>query len=117
MREETDLQDAYAAAQLTLQHGGAESAGYLRIYGRVAADRVEELAADASRLLAGALRAPIVCDVADIAEPNGATVDLLARIRLAARGLGVSVQFTNVSPALDELLAVSGLQDVLPYAD
>jgi hypothetical protein len=56
--------------------------------------------------------APIVVDVGALA-PDVVTIDVLARLQLAARRLGRRVQLRNVSDELQELVAFVGLADVL----
>ncbi len=52
------------------------------------------------------------CDVVGV-EPGLATVDAHARLQLASRPLGCRVELVNASPALRELIAFMGLEDVL----
>jgi ABC-type transporter Mla MlaB component len=54
-----------------------------------------------------------LCDVSGV-ESDGATVDALARLQLAARRHGCQVRLRHASPDLLELLAFMGLSDVLP---
>ena len=54
-----------------------------------------------------------LCDVNGI-EPDGMTVDALARLQLAARRHGCEVRLRHASSELLELLAFMGLRDVLP---
>jgi anti-anti-sigma regulatory factor len=54
----------------------------------------------------------IVCDVGALA-PDAATVDVLARLQLAARRLGREVRLRNASGELRDLIAFVGLRDVL----
>ena len=56
---------------------------------------------------------PIVIDV-DSTAPDLVTVDDLARLQLAARRAGCSIQLRNASEALRKLIALVGLADVLP---
>jgi hypothetical protein len=56
---------------------------------------------------------PIVIDVNSIA-PDLVSVDDLARLQLAARRAGRSIQLRNASEALRALIALVGLVDVLP---
>ena len=56
---------------------------------------------------------PIVIDVHAVA-PDLCTVDDLARLQLAARRAGCSIQLRNAGAALRELIALVGLADVLP---
>jgi ABC-type transporter Mla MlaB component len=55
----------------------------------------------------------IVCDVAQVVEPDVAAVDALARLQVAARRLGRRVRVRNASPEFRRLLAFMGLADVL----
>ncbi|MGH2429177.1 MAG: STAS domain-containing protein [Candidatus Limnocylindria bacterium] len=57
---------------------------------------------------------PIVCHVADVAEPDLDTVDALARLQLTAQRLGCKVWLHDASSELRELLALVGLRDVVP---
>jgi ABC-type transporter Mla MlaB component len=54
-----------------------------------------------------------LCDVSGV-EPDGVTVDALARLQLAARRHGCQVRLRHASGELLELLAFMGLRDVLP---
>ena len=55
----------------------------------------------------------ILCDVAGV-EPDGVTVDALARLQLAARRNGCQVRLRHASDELLDLVAFMGLADVLP---
>jgi ABC-type transporter Mla MlaB component len=52
------------------------------------------------------------CDVAGV-QPDAVTIDVLARLQLAAQRSGCRVRFENASPELCELIAFMGLRDVL----
>ncbi len=54
-----------------------------------------------------------LCDVGRV-DPDGETVDALARLQLAARRHGCRVRLQHASEELLELLAFTGLSDVLP---
>jgi ABC-type transporter Mla MlaB component len=54
-----------------------------------------------------------LCDVSGI-DPDGVTVDALARLQLAARRHDCQVRLRRASPELLELVAFMGLADVLP---
>ncbi|WP_230210219.1 STAS domain-containing protein [Streptomyces kaniharaensis] len=58
----------------------------------------------------------LTCDLGALTAPDLAVVDALARLRLAAARHGVGVRLLNASGPLRELLAFSGLADVLPAA-
>jgi ABC-type transporter Mla MlaB component len=54
-----------------------------------------------------------LCDVNGV-EPDGVTIDALARLQLAARRHGCQVRLRHASSELLELVAFMGLRDVLP---
>lgn len=54
-----------------------------------------------------------LCDVRGV-EPDGVTVDALARLQLAARRYGCQVRLRHASHELLALLAFMGLREVLP---
>ncbi len=56
----------------------------------------------------------VVCDVEGLADPDALTIDTLARIQLIARRLGRRVRFRRACGELEQLLALAGLDDVLP---
>ena len=73
-------------------------------------------------LLAAVLRETeaglVICDAARLEDPDVATVDLLARLQLAAQRLGREVRIARPPDALLDLLALLGLSDMVPlYAD
>jgi len=55
----------------------------------------------------------IVCDLSALAGADVETVDLLARLQLAAQRQGRMLLFVHASPALLELIAFCGLDAVL----
>lgn len=55
----------------------------------------------------------VVLDVGDVAAPDLATVEALARLVLAARRLGFSCRLRGTPPALDELLEFVGVRDAI----
>jgi len=55
----------------------------------------------------------VECDVAGL-PPDAATVEVLARLQLAARRNGCHVCLRNASEELLALLDLAGLRDVLP---
>lgn len=56
----------------------------------------------------------IVCDVGSVVTPDLATVDALARLALTARRSGGAIHLRGVSPRLGELIALVGMDDLLP---
>lgn len=59
----------------------------------------------------------VVLDVAGVDAPDAATIEALARFRLAARRRDTAMRLRGASPRLVELLELAGLQDVLPTDD
>ncbi|MFE5537412.1 STAS domain-containing protein [Streptomyces sp. NPDC056492] len=59
--------------------------------------------------------AAVECDVSAVTAPDLATVEALARLRLAARGRPLRV--TGASPALRALLHLAGLLQLLGEAE
>jgi ABC-type transporter Mla MlaB component len=64
------------------------------------------------RLLARARPGLAFCEVAGVAA-DAVTLEALARLQLAARRRGCTVRLRGASPALLELVAFAGLEDVL----
>jgi ABC-type transporter Mla MlaB component len=58
----------------------------------------------------------IVCDVSAVTHADAGSIDVLARLALAARRLGSQVRLRDACGDLQELLALAGLADVLPCA-
>ncbi|MDQ7910232.1 STAS domain-containing protein [Phytohabitans sp. ZYX-F-186] len=56
----------------------------------------------------------VVCDVRAITDPDARTVDVLARLQLAARRLGCVIRLYGAHPRLRDLLQLTGLSEVLP---
>jgi anti-anti-sigma regulatory factor len=56
---------------------------------------------------------PIVCDLSALRGADAETIDLLARLQLAARRHGLTLRFLHASPALQDLIAFVGLEAVL----
>lgn len=56
----------------------------------------------------------VVCDLAGLTHPDAGTVDALARLQLAVRRGSCDLALRNASPALQDLLALAGLEGVLP---
>jgi ABC-type transporter Mla MlaB component len=56
---------------------------------------------------------PILCDLSALGDADVQVIDLLARLELAARRQGRTLQIRNPSPALLALIAFAGLDSVL----
>jgi hypothetical protein len=59
-------------------------------------------------------RVMLVVDVDSLTRPDLALIDALARLQLAARRLGGTIRIRNASKDLEGLLALAGLDQVLP---
>lgn len=68
---------------------------------------------DDVRELAGCEGDPM-CDVGDVTEPDADTIDALARLQLQAVRVGFRFRFSSGCEELRDLLALTGLADVLP---
>jgi hypothetical protein len=59
----------------------------------------------------------IACDVSRIEDPDGPALDALVRLQLTARRMGTTIELHNACRALVDLIAISGLADVLVIAE
>jgi ABC-type transporter Mla MlaB component len=84
----------------------------LKIRGPLAHADLEGLLARACALLADGTVDELRCEIADVA-PDAVTVDVLARLVLAAGRRGAQVRMSGVSEELRALVAFMGLADVL----
>jgi hypothetical protein len=74
---------------------------------------VPDLCAAVERLLAQHEIRLVTCDIGAIVDPDLATLDAVARMALAARRVGASIEFRNACPGLLDLLELAGLTDVV----
>ena len=81
--------------------------------GPVARDAIPAMCERARRLLEGCDAGPVACDVGALAEPDAITVDALARLQLTARRVGCTVELRSACEELEDLLALTGLLEVL----
>jgi hypothetical protein len=63
--------------------------------------------------MAASLPRPIVCHLGALSGADAETIDLLARLQLAARRHDRTLRFVEASPALQDLIAFVGLEAVL----
>ncbi|MGH2674510.1 MAG: STAS domain-containing protein [Actinomycetota bacterium] len=61
--------------------------------------------------------AVVVCDVAALDRPDAETVEVLARLQLAARRSGCRVRLRHACGELRDLLELMGLSEVVPCSD
>jgi hypothetical protein len=64
--------------------------------------------------MAASVPRPLVCDLNALDDADLETIDLLARLQLAARRHGRALRLLHAPPALGELVAFAGLCRVLP---
>jgi STAS domain len=62
--------------------------------------------------MAASVPRPLGCDSRSLGA-DAETIDLLARLQLAARRHGCTLRLLHASPALEELIAFAGLEAVL----
>ena len=83
------------------------------VAGRISRSEAAGLGARVHAMLDARLASRIVCDVA-AADPDAAVVDCLCRMQLAARRHGCRLEIRAAPVALQELLYLTGLTNVLP---
>jgi len=74
---------------------------------------VPALCAHVEDLVRGSEAVLVVCDVAEVTDPDCGTVDALARMQLTTRRLGRELRLRGVSEELHDVLALAGLCDVV----
>lgn len=82
--------------------------------GRITRCDVPRLCERVRELLEGGDADLVVCDVGALIDPDVVAVDALCRLQLTARRLGGHVRLRHACDELRELLALSGLGDVVP---
>ncbi len=86
------------------------------IAGRIARAHRASLCQRLSELLHRTRAVLVVCDVAELQDPDLDTVDVLARLQLTARRQRSEVCLRHATSELRALLALAGLRDVVPCA-
>ena len=86
----------------------------LVIAGPMTEAAIAGLCARVRAMLEGSAADLIVCDVSSVGNPDAGTIDALARMQLTARRLGRRVQLRHACADLQDLVAFTGLGDVLP---
>jgi ABC-type transporter Mla MlaB component len=82
----------------------------LVLAGPVTRDEVTGLCDDVRALLETSGAGTVVCDVGGLGPPGLGTVDLLARLQLAARRAGGRIRLRDPDPSLHALLDLVGLR-------
>ena len=88
----------------------------LEISGPITPADVERLCKRLSALTEGNVAPLVICDVAEVGDPDVAIVDALARLELTARRLGRRIVLRDPCDELRQLLFLLGLSDVVPLA-
>ncbi|SOD84221.1 ABC-type transporter Mla maintaining outer membrane lipid asymmetry, MlaB component, contains STAS domain [Streptomyces sp. Ag109_G2-15] len=88
----------------------AKTPAVLVLAGPVTRDEVPGLCDDVRELLEATGAAVVVCDVGGLGPPGLGTVELLARLELAARRAGGRIRLRDPDPALHALLDLVGLR-------
>jgi ABC-type transporter Mla MlaB component len=86
----------------------------LLVTGPIARSQLPKLCERVRSLLEGSRAELIVCDVGPMEPPDAETVEAMARLQLTALRLGRRVRFVDASGELKDLLAFSGLTEVVP---
>ncbi|MHA5052677.1 STAS domain-containing protein [Streptomyces sp. SD15] len=88
----------------------AKEPAVLVLPGPVARDEVPRLCDDVRARLEATRAGVVVCDVAGLGPPGLGTVDVLARMELAARRAGGRIRLRDPAPPLRALLDLVGLR-------
>ncbi len=93
-----------------LPYVDAKTPPVLVLSGPVARDEVPRLSEGVRARLRDSGAGVVVCDVSGLGPPGLTTVDVLARLELAARRAGGRIRLRGPDPALRALLALVGLR-------
>ncbi|GHI05422.1 STAS domain-containing protein [Streptomyces cellostaticus] len=93
-----------------LPHVEDKTPAVFMLAGPVTRDEVPGLCDDVRALLEVSRAGVVVCDVGGLGPPGLGTVDLLARLELAARRAGGRIRLRAPCPGLRALLDLAGLR-------
>ena len=110
----TAPEDVAAPRVGALRSGADSGVMVLVISGRIDRDDVPGVCERVKALLGPGHLDRVVCDVGALVEPGIAALDALARLQLAATRLGFSFCVRGAPPRLQVLLALTGLDEVVP---
>jgi ABC-type transporter Mla MlaB component len=88
----------------------------LAIGGPIAPGDVPEIWERVRVYLDGRADTVVLCDMEAPVDPDVVTIDALARLQLAARRAGCQVRLHHACDELQDLLALTGLSEVVPVA-
>ena len=88
----------------------------LDIGDHIACDEVPQLCEQVRELLESSGADVVVCDVGALLAPDMGEIGALARLVLVTRRLGCEIRFFGACEQLQELLALMGLDEVVPLS-
>ena len=86
------------------------------VEGPLVSDDITLLCECLRQLLASSNAELVICDVRALTRPDAVTIDALARLQLTAQRLGSQVRLRHACGALQDLLALVGLSEVVPLS-
>jgi anti-anti-sigma regulatory factor len=86
----------------------------LIISGPIERASISRLCERAGTLIRGIDARHVVCDVGALVDPNEVTIEALARLQLTVGRVGCRFRVRHACEELRDLLALSGLSDVIP---
>ncbi len=93
-----------------------EPAIVIVLHGLISPADIPGLCTRAKALLQAGDEGVVICDAGAITDPDAAAVDAIARLQLTAKRLGRELRLRHVCDELHELIALSGLSDVVTMA-
>lgn len=88
-----------------------------RIVGRIDCSKVSGVCDRLRSLIAQSDVDRVVCDVAALSDCDLVAIDMLARLGLTARRLGCTLELCGASDTLAGLIALVGLEEILPLRE
>jgi ABC-type transporter Mla MlaB component len=88
----------------------------LGVSGTISRADIPALCERARGLLESGRSDRLICDVGAVVDPDGVTIDALARLQLTARRLGRDIGLRHASRELQELLDFVGLSGAIPLS-
>lgn len=75
---------------------------------------IHALCHELARQLQDVASGSVVCDLTAVTKPDTVLIEALARLQLTAMRLGHHIRLRNASTGVRDLLALTGLADILP---
>jgi ABC-type transporter Mla MlaB component len=89
----------------------------LVVNGAITPSDVQELCRRLRALVETSSAGVVLCDVSGLVDPDAATVEALARLRLTAIRLGGRMRLLHARRELRDLIGFMGLDDVVPCSE